>query len=215
MRLEIIYLINTYKKVLALNNPQWLICHKTKTNTIPLLRVECNSRSFLSGVKLVWIKFSFSPIVCQTKAKNSLPYNLPIAPESTDWFMSFSIALVQSEIHTASSRIRTRITDSVSYNDNRYAIHASVCVCVCVCVCDSLKRSCYKLTSSADYKIKKIIDENEGSSFYVCNELKSSAQVQSEVRGQKISYFSTQCRPLEERILVWLGFTAYQPLLVI
>ena len=30
--LEIIYLIYTYKKDLALNYPQWLICHKTKPN---------------------------------------------------------------------------------------------------------------------------------------------------------------------------------------
>ena len=32
MCLEIIYLIYTYKKDLALNNLQWLICHKTKPN---------------------------------------------------------------------------------------------------------------------------------------------------------------------------------------
>ena len=30
--LEIIYLIYMYKKDLALNNRQWLICHKTKVN---------------------------------------------------------------------------------------------------------------------------------------------------------------------------------------
>ena len=32
MCLPIIYLINTYKKDLALNNQQWLIYHKTKSN---------------------------------------------------------------------------------------------------------------------------------------------------------------------------------------
>ena len=32
MYLEIIYLIYMYKKDLALNKPQMLICHKTKTN---------------------------------------------------------------------------------------------------------------------------------------------------------------------------------------
>ena len=32
MCLEIIYLIYTYKKNLALNNLQWFICHKTKPN---------------------------------------------------------------------------------------------------------------------------------------------------------------------------------------
>ena len=30
--LEIIYLIYMYKKDLALNNLQWVICHKTKQN---------------------------------------------------------------------------------------------------------------------------------------------------------------------------------------
>ena len=32
MCLKIIYLIYMYKKDLALNNLQWLICHKTKPN---------------------------------------------------------------------------------------------------------------------------------------------------------------------------------------
>ena len=34
MSLEIIYLIYVYKKDLALNNIQWLICHKTKHNQV-------------------------------------------------------------------------------------------------------------------------------------------------------------------------------------
>ena len=34
MCLEIIYLIYMYKKDLALNNLQWLICHQTKPNKI-------------------------------------------------------------------------------------------------------------------------------------------------------------------------------------
>ena len=32
MYLQIIYLIYMYKQYLALNNFQWLICHKTPTN---------------------------------------------------------------------------------------------------------------------------------------------------------------------------------------
>ena len=35
MRLEIVYSIDMYKKDLALNNLQWLICHKTKPNQPP------------------------------------------------------------------------------------------------------------------------------------------------------------------------------------
>ena len=34
MCLQIIYLIYMYKEDLALNNLQWLICHKTQTNQI-------------------------------------------------------------------------------------------------------------------------------------------------------------------------------------
>ena len=34
--LEIIYVIYRYKKDLALNNLQWLICHKTKPNQTKL-----------------------------------------------------------------------------------------------------------------------------------------------------------------------------------
>ena len=34
MCLEITYLIHLYKKDLALNNLQWLICHKTQVNQI-------------------------------------------------------------------------------------------------------------------------------------------------------------------------------------
>ena len=34
MCLEIIYLIYMYEKDLALNNLQWLICHKTQPNQI-------------------------------------------------------------------------------------------------------------------------------------------------------------------------------------
>ena len=41
MCLEIIYLIYMYEKDLALNNLQWLICHKTKPNqTKPLFYIE-------------------------------------------------------------------------------------------------------------------------------------------------------------------------------
>ena len=44
-----------YKPDLALNNLQWLICHKIKPNQnlpISLLQVGCDS-SFLSEVKMV------------------------------------------------------------------------------------------------------------------------------------------------------------------
>ena len=34
IRLQIIYLVHKYKQDLALNNLQWLICHKTQPNQI-------------------------------------------------------------------------------------------------------------------------------------------------------------------------------------
>ena len=40
--LEIIYLIDMYKKNLALNNLQWLICHKTKPNQPNFLNINCS-----------------------------------------------------------------------------------------------------------------------------------------------------------------------------
>ena len=39
--------------------------------------------------------------------------------------MPFSRTLTQSEGQTALSWIRTRVADSISYGDNRYAKHAS------------------------------------------------------------------------------------------
>ena len=46
MCLEIIYLIYTYKKHLALNNQQWLICYKTKPNQMFI----CNTEQGKQGI---------------------------------------------------------------------------------------------------------------------------------------------------------------------
>ena len=51
----------------------------------------------------------------------SVPNYLPIAGERTDGFVPFSRALERSETQTASSRIWTRVTDSIYYDDNRCA----------------------------------------------------------------------------------------------
>ena len=42
MCLEIIYLIYMYKKDLALNNQEWLICYKTKRNQTKSLLIFCH-----------------------------------------------------------------------------------------------------------------------------------------------------------------------------
>ena len=45
MCLKIIYLIFRYKKDLALNDQQWLICHKTKPNQTPKKQITNNKSS--------------------------------------------------------------------------------------------------------------------------------------------------------------------------
>ena len=67
----------------------------------PLPRPECDTRSFLSGVQLFWIQFSFSLTVYLTRAKEpTLLCYLPIAVRRTDKLMSFP--------PTASSSILTQ-----------------------------------------------------------------------------------------------------------
>ena len=64
MCLEIIYLIFMYKKDLALNNLQWLICHKIKANQMSqgiFLEFNPISRMLSTGtVKFTWWQVLFS-----------------------------------------------------------------------------------------------------------------------------------------------------------
>ena len=65
-------------------------------------------------------EFSFS-YSCLTKAEEpSLPYYLPIAGGRIIGFIPFPRVLVLCEIQSVSSRIWTRITVSISYDDNDY-----------------------------------------------------------------------------------------------
>ena len=72
---------------------------------------------FLSGVKLIWIQFSFFLISYLTKALKKIQFALF---GRRNRFMPFLWALVQSEMETASSRIWTWDTNSISYVDNHY-----------------------------------------------------------------------------------------------
>ena len=67
-------------------------------------------------------EFSFNTS-CLTKAKEpSLPYYLFVADgERKDGFIPFLRAMAQDETHIALSRVWTRLTDSISYGDNRYS----------------------------------------------------------------------------------------------
>ena len=72
-------------------------------------------------------EFSFSYTSCLTKAEEpSLPYYLPIAGGRIIGFIPFPRGLVLCEMQSVSSRIWTRITVSISYDDNHYTTGTSI-----------------------------------------------------------------------------------------
>ena len=73
-------------------------------------------------------EFSFSKTSCLTKAEEpSLSNYLPIAGGRIIGFIPFSRVLVLCEMQSISSRIWTRVSVSISYNDNHYTTGTSVC----------------------------------------------------------------------------------------
>ena len=94
-----------------------------------------NEASILYRVQLVWNQFSLQT-GCLTKVKElSLPYYLPITERNTEGFMPLPSVQARSETLTTSFRIWTRVTDSISYDDNRYAkcpSYVSMYVCKCM-----------------------------------------------------------------------------------
>ena len=68
-------------------------------------------------------EFSFSKTSCFTKEEEpNLPYYLPIAGGRIIGFIPFPRVLVLCEMPSVSSRIWTRVTVSISYDDNHYTI---------------------------------------------------------------------------------------------
>ena len=66
-------------------------------------------------------EFSFSYTGCLTKAEvPSLPYYLPIAGGRIIGFIPFPRVLALCEMQSVSSRIWTRVTISISYDNNHY-----------------------------------------------------------------------------------------------
>ena len=111
-----------YKDDLALNNLQWLIIF-----TNPSARAGYDTRSFfkrsLTGFNS---EFSFSKTICLTKAEElSLFYYLPLAGGRIIGFIPFPRVLVLWEMQSVSSRVRTRIAVSISYDDNHYTTGTS------------------------------------------------------------------------------------------
>ena len=71
-------------------------------------------------------EFSFSLTSCRTKTEEpSPPYYLPIAGGRIIGFIPFPRVLVLCEMQSVSSRIWTRVTVSISYDDNHYTTGTS------------------------------------------------------------------------------------------
>ena len=71
-------------------------------------------------------EFSFSKTSCLPKAEEPrLPYHLPIAGGRIIGFILFPRVLVLCEMQSVSSRIWTRVTVSISYDDNYYTTSTS------------------------------------------------------------------------------------------
>ena len=93
----------------------------------PSTRAGYNTRSIfkriLTGLNL---EFSFSYTSCLTKAEEpSLLYYLPIVGRRIIGFIPFPRVLVLCEMQSVSSRIWTRVTVSISYDDNHYTTDTS------------------------------------------------------------------------------------------
>ena len=88
-------------------------------------RTRCDTRSIKRGKADFNSEFSFSKNCYLTKVKEpSLVYYLPIVSKGMAGFMSFPGALAWSKTLTATSKIWTRVADSIPYVDNSHAMYA-------------------------------------------------------------------------------------------
>ena len=86
-----------------------------------------NKVNFEADEKLIWIQLSFSQTGCLTKAKErSLPYYSFIGGGRREniWIHAFPNS-INAKQNVVSSRIWTRVMDSISCNRYRYTKHAS------------------------------------------------------------------------------------------
>ena len=92
----------------------------------PSARAGYDTRSiFKQSLRGFNSEFSFLTS-CLTKAeKPCLPYYLPIARGRIIRFIPFPRVLVLCEMQSVSSRIRTRVAVSISYDDNHYTTGTS------------------------------------------------------------------------------------------
>ena len=78
-------------------------------------------------------EFSFSCTSCLTKAEEiSLTYYLPLAGGRIIGFIPFPRVLVLCEMQSVASRIWTRVTVSISYDDNHYTGRRRASILLCL-----------------------------------------------------------------------------------
>ena len=106
---------------------QFSISHLFIIFTNPSARAGYDTRSiFKRSLTGLNSEFSFSLTSSLTKAEEtSLSCYLPIAGGIIIGFIPFPRVLVQCEMPSVSSRIWTRVTVSISYNDNHYTTGTS------------------------------------------------------------------------------------------
>ena len=101
-----------------------IVCINDHIYPTPPIWHKVNFKRSLTGLNS---EFSFSYTSCLTKAEeSSLPYYLPIVGGGIIRFIPFPRVLVLREMQSVSSRIWTRVTVSISYDDNHYTTGTSI-----------------------------------------------------------------------------------------
>ena len=93
-------------------------------NLTPLPWAGCNTRSISKRSTVGWIQ-NFLTIIGKPWLKNTVCPTIYSCLGGIHWIHAIRDGLMRSETQTSSSRILTRVTDSISCTDNRYTRWAS------------------------------------------------------------------------------------------
>ena len=131
----IILFSNSHWYILTLSNKQGR-CHRFIIFTTHSARAGYDTRSiFKQSLTGLNSEFSFSLTSSLTKAEeHSLSYYLPIAGGSLIVFIPFPRVLVLCEMQSVLSRIWTRVTVSISYDNNHYTMGIALLFNLLSCV---------------------------------------------------------------------------------
>ena len=91
----------------------------------PLPRQDVTQSQFLSGVSFLFRLFLLLDWLPNQGWKTSLPYYLAITGGRMRGLIPFPRVLMLCEMQPATSRIWTRVTMSISYDDNHYTMGTS------------------------------------------------------------------------------------------